>query len=142
MSIQEISDRFEIMDLLTDYCSAIDDKDIDALDQIFTPNARIDFSKAGGPRGDLKTIKKFLTENLGNLPRQHLISNHRIRIEGDTAHVRCMCYNPLELPSTGTTLEVAIWGFWYQDKGVRTSDGWRIQERTTLPCFNWKLRTI
>lgn len=60
MTLQEISDRFEIMDLLTDYCSAIDTKDIDALDLIFADNACIDYSKAGGPKADLKTIKKFL----------------------------------------------------------------------------------
>jgi hypothetical protein len=29
MTLQEVSDRFEIMDLLVDYCSAIDSKDID-----------------------------------------------------------------------------------------------------------------
>lgn len=35
MTIQEISDRLEIMELLTDYCTAIDKKDIEALDRIF-----------------------------------------------------------------------------------------------------------
>ena len=75
MTIQEIFDRFDIMDLLTDYCTAIDNKDIDALDFIFTDDACIDYSKAGGPKADLKTIKKFLKENLGDLPRQHMISN-------------------------------------------------------------------
>jgi hypothetical protein len=42
MTMQEISDRFEIMDLLTDYCTAIDNKDIDSLDYIFTNDACID----------------------------------------------------------------------------------------------------
>src|SRR3984957_11081671 len=98
MTTQEISDRFEIMDLLTDYCTAIDSKDIDALDFIFTDDARIDYSKAGGPNTDLKTIKKFLTENLDDLPRQHMISNYKIRINGDSA---------LELPRQGDMLEVA-----------------------------------
>lgn len=45
----QISDRFEIMDVLVNYCSAIDRKNIDALDLIFTPDARTDYSKAGGP---------------------------------------------------------------------------------------------
>jgi ketosteroid isomerase-like protein len=138
MTIQEISDRLEIMDLLTEYCTAIDRKDIDALDRIFTEDACIDFSKAGGPCADLKTIQKFLKENLGDLPRQHLISNHQIKVQGDFAQVRCLCYNPLELPPQGE--EVMLWGLWYNDTCIRTKEGWRIQKKVTEPCYHWKLR--
>jgi hypothetical protein len=140
MTIQEISDRFEIMDLLTDYCTAIDSKDIEALDIIFTDDARIDYSKAGGPNANLKTIKKFLNENLGDLPRQHMISNYKIQINGDSADVRCLCHNPLELPKQGDMLEVAFWGLWYDDKLIRTSRGWRIKEKVTQPCYSWKIQ--
>jgi len=138
MTIQEISDRFEIIDLLTAYCVAIDKKDIDALDRIFSEDARLDFSRAGGPYSDLKTIKQFLKQNLGDLPRQHLISNHQIKIQGDYAEVRCLCYNPLELPPQGE--EVMLWGLWYNDKCIRTKAGWRIKEKITEPCYHWKLK--
>jgi hypothetical protein len=137
MTLQEISDRFEIMDLLTDYCSAIDAKDIEALDYIFTQDAHIDYSRAGGPNADLETIKTFLRENLGDSPRQHMISNHRIRIKGDSADARCLCHNPLELPSRG---EAAIWGLWYHDKCVRTPKGWRIKEKVSEPIYSWKIQ--
>lgn len=142
MTIQEISDRFEIMDVLTDYCTAIDDNCIDSLDLIFTNDAHIDYSKAGGPKGDLKTIKKFLRENLGDLPRQHMISNYKIQIHGDLADVRCLCHNPLELPRQDDALEVAFWGLWYNDKLVRTPIGWRIKERVTQPCYSWKIQRV
>lgn len=142
LTIQEISDRFEIMDLLTDYCSAVDEKNIDALDLIFTHDAHIDYSKAGGPNADLKTIKKFLKENLGDLPHQHMISNFKIRIHGDSADARCLCHNPLELPRNGDVLEVMFWGLWYNDKLVRTSKGWRIKEKITQPCYSWKIERI
>jgi hypothetical protein len=142
ITLQEISDRFEITDLLTDYCSAIDTKDIDALDHIFTHDASIDYSKAGGPKADLKTIKKFLRANLGDLPRQHIISNIKIQIQGDSADVRSLCFNPLELPSQRDVLEVALWGLWYNDKFVRTPKGWRMKERVTEPCYNWKIQRI
>ena len=140
MTLQEISDRFEIMDLLVDYCTAIDSKDIDALDLIFTEDALIDYSKAGGPKGNLKMIKKFLMDNLGNLPRQHMISNYKIRINGDTADSRCLCHNPLELPRQGDVLEVAFWGLWYNDKLIRTPNGWRIKEKVSEPCYSWKIQ--
>lgn len=140
MTIQEISDRFEIIDLLTEYCAAIDKKDIDALDRIFCKDARIDFSRAGGPHSDLKSIKKFLQDHLGDLPRQHLISNYQIKTQGDHAEVRCLCYNPLELPPNGK--EIMLWGLWYNDKCIRTEAGWRIIEKVTEPCFHWKLQKI
>ena len=138
MTIQEMSDRFEIIDLLTEYCVAIDTKNISALDRIFSEDARIDFSRAGGPHSNLISIRRFLEENLGDLPRQHLISNYQIKIQGDYAEVRCLCYNPLELPPNGD--EVMLWGLWYNDKCIRTREGWRIKEKVTEPCFHWKLR--
>lgn len=140
LSLQEISDRFEIIDLLTAYCVAIDKSDIEALDRIFVPDARIDYSRAGGPHSDLKTIKKFLKQNLGEMPRQHLISNYQIHIQGDYAEVRSLCLNPLDLPPHGE--EAMLWGIWYNDKCVRTLDGWRIKEKVTEPCFHWKLLKI
>jgi hypothetical protein len=138
MAIQEISDRFEIIDLLTAYCTAIDKKDVEALDHIFTHDALIDYSKAGGPKTNLITIKRFLLENLGDLPRQHLISNFQIKIQGDQATVRCICHNPLEMPPNGK--EVMLWGLWYNDKCIRTKEGWRIKEKVTEPCYHWKLQ--
>lgn len=139
LSLQEISDRFEIMDLLTDYCSAIDSSDLDILDEIFTPNAKIDYSAAGGPCGDPSTIKAFLEQNLGNLPRQHLLTNYKIRLDGDRAFVRSLCYNPLEVAKGDDKIQVAIWGIWYEDRLTRTAEGWRIVEKTTKPGFNWSL---
>lgn len=140
MTLQEISDRFEIMDLLTAYAAAIDQKDLGALDRIFSEDARIDFSRAGGPCADLKTIQRFLQENLGNLPRQHLILNFQIKIHGDHAEVRCLCHNPLELPPDGK--EVMLWGLWYNDKCIRTHQGWRIKEKVTEPSYHWKLQKV
>jgi hypothetical protein len=117
MTLQEISDRFKIMDILTEY------------------------SKEGGPRTVLQTIKAFLQKGLGDLPRQHMISNHKIQIQGDRAKVRCLCFNPLELPKQKEGLEVMLWGLWYSDQFVRTLECWRIQERVTEPSYSWKMQT-
>ena len=39
MSLQEISDRMEIQDLMVSHSYAIDSRDCDALDDVFTPDA-------------------------------------------------------------------------------------------------------
>jgi len=43
---QEISDRLEIQNLLVSYCDAIDGRNWDVLDNIFTPDAVIDYTEA------------------------------------------------------------------------------------------------
>jgi hypothetical protein len=42
LSPQEISDRLELQQLLTDYSEAIDQRRFDELDAIFTPDAYLD----------------------------------------------------------------------------------------------------
>lgn len=137
LTLKEMSDRMEITDCLNDYCEAIDKGDIDALDFLFSENAHIDFSKAGGPCGQLAEIKSFLKKNLGALPRQHLLTNTRIHLKGDEANVRSLCLNPLELVKEGDRSRVALWGIWYNDQFSRTSKGWRMSERITEPCYSW-----
>ena len=48
LSLEEISDRFEIQDLLVAYCHAIDTRNWDALDDVFTADAVIDYTEMGG----------------------------------------------------------------------------------------------
>ena len=43
LSLQDVSDRLEIQDLMTGYCYAVDDRDFDALDRFFTADAVIDY---------------------------------------------------------------------------------------------------
>jgi hypothetical protein len=56
LRLSEISDRFEIQQLLVDYSTAIDQRRFDDLDGVFTPDAYIDYratirrSRAGWPR--------------------------------------------------------------------------------------------
>lgn len=47
LSLQEISDRLEIQQLVVDYAKAIDRKDFDALDQVFAKEAYIDCRAMG-----------------------------------------------------------------------------------------------
>lgn len=130
MSLQEISDRMEINNLLIDYCNAIDSGDFDALDGVFTPDALIDYSALGGPKGPFPEIKAYLSRVLPAFPaRQHMIANSRIWLDGDTGRGRTMCHNPMEMPLVGGGTQVAFYGLWYLDRLVRTPSGWRIRER-------------
>jgi len=60
MTLQEISDRLEIQDLMVAYSHAVDTRDWDAFDDVFTPDATIDYTEMGGSRGTLTETKDFL----------------------------------------------------------------------------------
>ena len=129
LDLQEISDRIEIQDLLARYTHAIDRRDWDALDGVFTPDAHIDYSAMGGAAGGLAEIKEFLA---GAMPMfensQHLLGSSVVDIDGDTATARTICHNPMVLHG-GDDPHLLVCGLWYQDKLVRTPAGWRIAER-------------
>jgi hypothetical protein len=129
LSQQEISDRLEIQDLLARYCDAVDRQDWDAFERIFTPDALIDYSAMGGSCGDLATTRKFLAETMPSFPGyQHLVAFPVLDIDGDIAHARTLCHNPMLL-SAGDDPAMFVCGLWYRDELVRTTDGWRIRSR-------------
>jgi 3-phenylpropionate/cinnamic acid dioxygenase small subunit len=131
LSPQEMSDRLEIQDLFTRYCFAIDDRDWDALDALFTPDAKIDYTATGGAAGPLGEIKLWLAEALGGCGMsQHMVALPLLTIDGDTAKSRMILFNPMMMGDGQGNETTFFVGVWYHDKLVRTADGWRISERS------------
>jgi len=136
MTLEEVSDRMEIQDLLVDYSYAIDRRDWDALDDVFAPGAQIDYSAMGGSRGDLTEIKAFLRTALaGFASSQHMIATAKIILRGDQADGHTICHNPMLFGSQAGRDRGFVCGLWYHDKFVRTANGWRIAERITERCY-------
>lgn len=130
LSLQEISDRLEIQDLMVRYSHAVDTKQWDLLDDIFTADAHIDYTAMGGPAGDLAATKKFLADVMPNfLAFQHLISNSSITVDGDTATARTMCHNPMMVPGGDGRDQLMLCGLWYLDTFTRADGRWWIQRR-------------
>lgn len=127
LPLQEISDRLEIQDLLARYSAAIDGRRWDDLDRLFTEDAVIDYSEMGGIRGSLAEQKEFLAATMPAFAGfQHLTATSTFDIDGDSAHVRTICLNPMVVTDEQ---QVLLCGLWYRDVLVRTADGWRIRER-------------
>jgi 3-phenylpropionate/cinnamic acid dioxygenase small subunit len=130
MTLQEISDRLEINELLVRYSHAVDTQDWEAYARVFTPDATIDYTEMGGPRGDVPSTVEFLRTAMATfLSYQHMVSNTVLSIEGDTATARTICYNPMVLDRGEGNTHVFFCGLWYRDVIVRTPDGWRIHDR-------------
>jgi SnoaL-like domain len=135
LSLQEISDRLEIQQLLVAYSTAIDRRRFDDLDNVFTEDAYIDYRAMGGIDGRYPDVKKWLSEVLPNFPSYaHMLGNFDVRVDGDTASSRTMCFNPMVMGAE--TGQVYFCGLWYDDDFVRTPDGWRMSRRVEAKCFD------
>ncbi|MDX1889181.1 nuclear transport factor 2 family protein [Mycolicibacterium sp. 050158] len=134
LSLEEISDRLELQQLLVNYSTAIDTRRFDDLDRVFTADAYIDYRAMGGIDGSFPEVKAWLAEVLPHFPAySHLIGNFDVAITGDTAASRVLCFNPMVLGGDG---QVLFCGLWYDDEFVRTPDGWRMTRRVETKCFD------
>jgi hypothetical protein len=136
LSLQEISDRLEIQQLMVDYATAIDTKTFDALDQVFTPDAYIDYRAMGGIDGRFPEVKAWLAQVLPNFSSYyHMIGNVSIKVSGDTATSKIICFNPMQMDLADGSKQTMFLGLWYIDKFVRTAAGWRMSERVEESCY-------
>lgn len=131
MSLQEISDRLEIQDLIARYSYALDSRDFDTLDDLFTPDAVLDYTATGAIKSNLAQMKDFVAKAFDMFAgTQHLTTQTTISFsdDGNTAHAKSACHNPMVF---GGDLQpkMMVVGLWYVDTLVRTSEGWRFAER-------------
>jgi SnoaL-like domain len=139
LSVQEISDRLEIQQLLVDYSTAIDQRRFDDLDAVFTPQAYIDYRAMGGIDGQYPQVKAWLAQVLPNFAAySHMLGNLSIEFssgpDGDTAKSRVICFNPMVFG--GDSKQILFCGLWYDDEFVRTAEGWRMTRRVETKCFD------
>ncbi len=123
-ALQRLLDEAEISRLLTRYATAVDSRDWELYRTVFTPDAWIDYtSSPHGEAGTLDETVDWLSKNLTILPlTMHYITNIATQIDGDTAAVRAMFYNQLQIPGVDGS---SFCGGYYNHSLVRTADGWR-----------------
>lgn len=127
--LQRALDHIEIQNLLAAYCEAIDTRDWDALDNIFTPNAVIDYSGSGGACGSISETKAFLNDALKTFDgMQHMIGLPLIKIDGDRATAKTCLFNPMRQRMEDESRLFFV-GLWYLDDLVRIDGAWRISHR-------------
>jgi hypothetical protein len=143
LSQQQLSDRFEIQDLVFHYAHLIDTRQIDRLaTDIFTDDVYIDYSAFGGSVGDLKATLDFLKASLTRelFPNsQHLNANVQVQLNGDMATGRVMCFNPMEMGVGEGKTHTFFLGLWYVDEYRRTDKGWRISRREEVKSWVFNL---
>lgn len=130
LSLQEISDRLEIQQLMVRYARAIDTRDYPLLDTCFVPDAHVDYTQSGGTKGAYPEVRAWLEKALAPFATMmHMVGNTTLELDGDEANSRTYVINPMGFPNPDGTLHMFTVGAHYVDKLVRTGDGWRIAER-------------
>jgi hypothetical protein len=123
---QLLVDRAAITDVTIRYCWALDTKDWAVLDTVFTEDANGDLLEDVVGR---VAIKKRVETALSHMDEtQHLISNHQIVVQGDTATCRCYLQAQHVRKAAHGGPNFIIAGR-YEDELKRTADGWRITFR-------------
>lgn len=133
--IQALSDRLEIVDVLTRYCTALDSRRWDLLADVFAPDGIAEFGDLGGRHEGPAAVAEFVRSVLGGLDAsQHLLGNQVVRLDGDRAEATCyfQAQHLLVSANGGNTYLV---GGTYDDELVRTPAGWRISLRRLTPTW-------
>lgn len=125
-ALQLLLDRQSIIDLTIAYTYALDTKNFDALDDVFVPDATAFLTEALTGRDAIKGRVRRALEPLD--VSQHIISNHEVVIDGDRATCRCYLQAQHVRQATPGSPNFIVAGR-YEDRLVRTSDGWRIEHR-------------
>jgi hypothetical protein len=136
----DFQDRMALEKLAIEYANAIDRREWDRLDQVFVPDAIIDYTATGGIKGSYAEIKAWLPRTLKFFKAyMHLMGNFQFVIEGDTASGQVACFNPMLAPSLLGGSNTVMFGIWYHDTYVRTADGWRIKTRAQQHCYSFNV---
>lgn len=127
--VERLLDQQAIIAVALRYCRALDTNDWALLADVFVPGAT---ARLGGPPEliGLEAITARCRAALTPLDdSQHMVSNHEVQIEAETATHRCYLQaQHIRRNSVGGPNYMI--GGRYEDRLVRTADGWRISHRT------------
>jgi len=131
--IQRLLARQAIQDTLVRYAHALDSRQTELFDDVFLADADLDYTAAGGIRGDRAALRGWLGTAMARFDSwQHLLSNFIIDTDGETATTTTSCYNPLQGRHADGSGHVVHTGCHYLDQLRKTPAGWRITKRTLV----------
>ena len=129
------TNREELVELMARYASIADTRDFDELPKtVFTERVAVDFESVNGAPpieverdAFMKQLRTFFADWQAT---HHSITNHLVRVDGDTAIIRAHLHAQHWLPREVAAPHHNRWlvvGF-YDNEAVRTAGGWRLRK--------------
>jgi len=136
MPLDRVADYLAIQNLAIAYAFAVDDRDWPRWQEIFEPDANVDYIGAGGIAGTPAEIAAWFPDAMSIFKRcMHSILTHEIEFTGpETAKGRVHVFNRNVLDWEGEREVLDVSGF-YVDKYKLRDGTWRISERVEEPQF-------
>jgi hypothetical protein len=125
-----LEDRALIGDLVIAYAYAVDERNWKAFEALFTPDAAIDYSTAGGLTGTPAEVAAWMPQALSIFTwTLHSVFSHRIEAtSADAANGSLHVVARHGLVWEGANEIMDVTGV-YRDRYVRTPGGWRFAAR-------------
>jgi len=125
-----LADHLAIQDLVTSYAHAVDDRDWGRWESLFLPEARIDYTSAGGIEGSPAELARWMPRAMATFTFcMHSTSTHEIRFTGpDSATGRVHVFNRNGAEWEGRA-EIVDVGAVYEDSYLRVGGTWRFASR-------------
>lgn len=130
LGTERVADRLAIGDLVTAYAYAVDDRDWVRWEALFLPDARIDYTSAGGIAGTPAEVAAWMPDALAAFTFcLHTTSTHEVRFVGDDeATGRVHVFNRNGAIWEGRS-EIVDVGAVYEDAYRRHDGAWRFARR-------------
>ena len=136
LSLEEISDRLEIQQLLVDYSTAIDRRRFDDLDDGLHAGRLHRLPRHRRHRRPVPEVKEWLAEVLPNFPAySHMLGNFDVQHRRRHRDRADDLLQPDGAQRASRSRSCSV-GLWYDDEFVRTADGWRMTRRVETKCFD------
>jgi 3-phenylpropionate/cinnamic acid dioxygenase small subunit len=145
MDPSEMSDRLELQELAFAYAAALDERNSEAFAELFTPDAHLGVYEPDSEtpllgydgHDEIRTAVALLDRYDETL---HVMTNHRVTLDGDdaTGTVYCLAHHITVREGTRHNLVMTIR---YHDRYRRSTGAWRLTHRKIVRFWN-ELRPV
>lgn len=136
---QRIIDRNDIIDTINNYAFGVDLRDWDLYRSIFADEFEADLTSLGAPEPQLVKVDDWVARVRDGLSgykgTQHIMSNHRVTVEGDEARTAVYFQATHYLPNDQGDNHWTIGGY-YEHTLMRTAQGWKIRKLKLTVTWN------
>lgn len=122
--LRDIRDRSAIVEVMSTFAACMDGQEPERTAELFTDDIVVEHS-GGGAVGRERVIAGLTAAVRGHFTSHHMMSNHRIRIDGDSARMICY-FHSVHLDDPTHPERHADHGGWYLLALIRAGSSWRI----------------